>query len=177
MIQRIETKAKVIAFDVLGTTNSTLGVRKSEITDYLNHVVAPTWAPLVLPQSWESLPPHADSAEGIRRLRNKFMVVTCSNAPLGFLAKLAKNSGIQWDAIIPLELRRVYKPNPEAYLTVCEVLGVFPQEVMMVTANRTFAFYDYGDVEAAREVDMESQLIRHPGCPASIVELAERLGC
>lgn len=173
----LETKAKVIAFDVLGTVNSMLAARRTEITDYLNHVVAPAWSPLKLPQSWEGLPAHADSAQGIYRLRQKFIVVTCSNAPLGFLARLAKRSGIYWDAIIPLELNQVYKPNERAYLTVCDVLGVTPAEVMMVTANRTFAYFDYGDCDVARELGMEAQLIRHPGCPASIVELAERLGC
>lgn len=161
---------KAIAFDVFGTVFDLGGVPRNEVRAYVHHVRQPEWAPLKLPESWERLPAHPDSAEGIARLRENFLVVTCSNGPLGLLARLSKHNGISWDAIIPLEMNRVYKPNPRAYLTVCEVLGVSPSEVMMVTANR-----DAGDLEASASLGMRAQLIRHEGCPKDIVELANVL--
>jgi len=161
---------KVIAFDVFGTVFDLSGVPRAEIRAYARHIRQPEWSPLKLPASWERLPAHPDAAEGISRLREKFLVVTCSNGPLGLLARLSKFNGISWDAIIPLELNKVYKPDHRAYLTVCSVLGAPPAEVAMVTANKEF-----GDLEAAMALGMRPVLIRHPGQPMTIVELAKQL--
>lgn len=162
---------KVVAFDVFGTVFDLSGVPRKELKAYAAHIRQPEWSPLVLPSHWERLSAHPDSAEGVNRLRSRYAVVTCSNGPLGLLAKLSKYNGVQWDAIIPLELNRVFKPNPAAYLTVCEVMGVAPGEVLLVTANRTF-----GDLEAASALGMQAQLIRDVGCPQDIIELARMMG-
>lgn len=165
------TQPKVIAFDVFGTVFDLANVSRDEVRDYVKQLKQVDWRPLRLPAHWEALPAHPDAAEGIARLRKSFMVVTCSNGPLGLQAKLSKHNGISWDAIIPLELNRVYKTDPRAYMTVCEVLGVEPAEVLMVTANRTF-----GDLEASRALGMQAQLIRDGDeNPKTIIELAERL--
>ena len=162
---------KVIAFDVFGTVFDLSKAAREEIVAYGHHIRQPEWSPLHLPTSWEKLPAHSDSASGIALLREKgYLVVTCSNGPLGLLAKLSKHNRISWDAIIPLELNRVFKPNPRAYLTVCEVMGIQPREMMMVTANK-----DFGDLEASGALGMKPQLIRHAGHPATIVELAAAL--
>lgn len=149
---------KVIAFDVFGTVFDLAGVDRQEIRDYVHHIRQDTWEPLRLPKHWETLPAHPDAAEGISRLRKNYIVVTMSNGPLGLLTKLSKHNGIQWDAIMPLEIKRFYKPRPEAYLTVCDVLDVPPENVMMVTANKGF-----GDLEAAAALGMKPILIRDPG--------------
>ena len=146
---------KVIAFDVFGTVVDLSEAPREEVRAYARHIHQPQWQPLVLPESWARFSAHPDAALGIARLRQDYLVVTCSNGPLGLLAKLSKHNGISWDAIIPLELNRVYKPSPRAYLTVCEVLGVLPQEVMMVTANK-----DFGDLEASAALGMTPMLIR-----------------
>ena len=159
---------KVIAFDVFGTVFDLSRVDIEEIRAYAAHIRQPGWSPLHLPKSWETLPAHADAAEGIERLRSNFFVVTCSNGPLGLLAKLSKHNGISWDAIIPLELNKVFKPNGKAYLTVCEVLGMLPEEVMMVTAN-----YKFGDLEASKALGMEPMYIRGASPVRDIIELAE----
>ena len=168
-------RASVLAFDCFGTVFDLSGVDRAEIRAYVDFVRQPEWHPLTLPDHWLTLPAHPDSAEGIRRLRNGgdrgLFVVTCSNAPLGHLAVMSKAAGIEWDAIIPLELNRVYKPQPKAYLTVCEVLGCEPSDVMMVTANE-----QSGDLEAARALGMEAMLIRGEKGPKTIIELAELFG-
>jgi 2-haloacid dehalogenase len=164
-------RPKVIAFDLFGTVFDLSAVPRDEVKAYVDHIRKPEWSPLTLPDSWLRLWPYGDSKNGIERLRHRFTVVTCSNAPLGFTAKLSKKNGINWDAIIPLELNRVYKTNPKAYMTVCEVLGVEPADVLMVTANRTF-----GDLESSRALGMQAQLIRDgEENPKTIIELAERL--
>lgn len=161
---------KVIAFDVFGTVFDLSTCDREEIRAYARHLRKPEWSPLTLPVSWETMPAHPDSREGIERLRKDFIVVTCSNGPLGMLARLSKFNGISWDAIIPLELNKVFKTNPKAYMTVCEVMNVEPHEVMMVTANETF-----GDLEASAALGMTPQLIRGNGKYQTITELANVL--
>lgn len=166
---------QVIAFDCFGTVFDLSVAQRADLRAYAEHIRRPEWSPLRLPEYWETLPAHPDSAAGIRRLRSKFFVVTCSNGPLGLLAKLSKNAGISWDAIIPLELNRVFKPDQRAYLTVCEVLGVEPKDVTMVTANEKF-----GDIEAAGGLGMSTVLVRRYSDgygPKTIAELADTLGC
>jgi 2-haloalkanoic acid dehalogenase type II len=161
---------KVIAFDVFGTVFDLSGVDRQELRDYAHHLSKPEWSPLHLPKSWEHLPAHSDSAKGISKLREKFIVVTCSNGPLGLLTKLSKNNGIQWDAIIPLEMNKVFKTNPRAYMTVCETMEVEPSEVMMVTANEKF-----GDLEASAKLGMTPMWIRGESTIPSIIALADVL--
>lgn len=157
---------KVIAFDVFGTVFDLSKVERSEVKAYADHIRKPEWSPLKLPTSWETLPALPDSREGLEMLRERFIVVTMSNGPLGLLSKLSKHNGISWDAIVPLEMKRVYKPNPAAYLTICDVFDVQPSEVMMVTANEHF-----GDLEASRAVGMTPKLIRTESC-RTIIDLA-----
>ncbi len=138
---------------------------------YADHISSPEWKPLVLPKSWNALPAHQDSGQGISLLRENYTVVALSNGPVKLLSSLSKHNGIDWDWIVPLELKQVFKPNPQAYLTVCEVFGVEPQEVCMVTANQTF-----GDLEASSALGMQNRLIRVPSLP-DIVALYEELVC
>lgn len=167
-MEQISYQPKVIAFDVFGTVVDFSGIDRNEIKSYITQIKEPVWKPLELPKSWEHLPAHADAKVGLELLRKNYIVVTCSNGPLGMMTKLSKNAGIQWDAIIPLELNKVYKPNPRAYLTVCEVLSVKPGNVLMVTANKTF-----GDLEASRKLGMQAVLIRDPSSVyADIIQLA-----
>lgn len=161
---------EVIAFDVFGTVFDLSSVDRNEIREYINQIRQPEWKPLQLPKSWEHLPAYPDSVEGINLLRKKYFVVTCSNGPLGLLAKMSKNAGVQWDAIIPMELNRVYKPNHKAYMTVCEVLNVKPESVLMVTANK-----DFGDTEAAIALGMHATLIRQGNGLKTIIDLANSL--
>lgn len=159
---------RVIAFDVFGTIFDLSNVDKQEIRDYIAHIKQPEWTPLHLPDSWARLPTHDDAYHGLQKLRGSFSVVTCSNGPVPLLVKLSKNNGIEWDAVIPIHMNRVYKPNPKAYLTVCEVMWVQPSEVLMVTANEKF-----GDIEAAEALGMRAALIERPG--RTIIDLANEL--
>jgi 2-haloacid dehalogenase len=159
---------EVVAFDTFGTVFDLSQVDHQEIRDYAHHIRKPDWSPLHLPESWTKLPAHPDSKLGLDDLRKKYMVVTCSNGPLGLLAKLSRYNNIQWDAIIPLELNKVYKPNPKAYLTVCEVLGVEPSKVAMVTANK-----DFGDLEGSESVGIKPILIRGSSWIDNIIYLAK----
>lgn len=172
------SKIKVVAFDLFGTVFDLSGVPKQEIRDYIAHIRKPKWSPLALPESWKQLPPHPDSKEGIHRIARKIPVVACSNARYRFTSNLLSDCGINMPhddypmRITEIQNYQVYKPDPQAYLAVCEQFGPEPHEVLMVTGNEGSP-----DVEGARAVGMQSILIRQPGTPQTIIELAELLGC
>lgn len=164
-------RLKVIAFDVFGTVVDLSGVPREEIRDYARHIHKPDWEPITFPKSWEDIPAHPDSSAGIALLRQQYSVVTCSNSPTELLVKLSKRGNINWDAIIPIEAYKVYKPNPLAYLAIADLLRVDPSEVAMVTANPTF-----GDVEASAALGMLPIVIRQPGDGIqTITDLAHHL--
>ena len=166
------SRIKVIAFDVFGTLVKFDGVPHEEIKAYADHIRKPEWSPLVLPDSWKNLKAFDDSQYTVDLLRlHQFMVVTLSNGPLGIQAHLLRNNAIPVDAIIPLEIARVFKPNPRAYQAASEILGIPPENWLMVTANEKF-----GDLEASKLIGMQSQLIRGDELPQAY-NLASILGC
>lgn len=167
---------KVIALDLFGTVFNLSGVDRREIVAYIDHISKPDWSLLELPKSWETLPAFPDACEGLFRLRKNFTVVTCSNAPLGFTTRLLKNAGLHFDAITPLEMFEVYKPQPEAYLAVSVTQGVLPSEITMVTGNKQIGRNPKGDWQYAADLGMQGILIRQ-NPSATLIELAEQLGC
>jgi FMN phosphatase YigB (HAD superfamily) len=160
---------KIIAFDVFGTIFNMDKIPSSELDYYANHIKQP-WQPLNFPQSWENIPAHPDAAEGIAILRQSYQVVSLSNCPMSLLIKISKKNHITWDAIIPLESYKVYKPNFIAYQIACNILRENPNNIMMVTANPTF-----GDIEQAQKLGMIPQIIRHHNHPKDILELTKIL--
>lgn len=166
-----------IGFDVLGTLACMDGVPREEIRAYLAQCVDPMWKPLNLPEHWNKLPAFPDVAEGLRRLRTKYKTYTLSNLPAPVAMHFQINNELEIDAVYALESIKRYKPHPECYLSFCRIAGVEPHEAMMVTANPTFGPYPFGDIHIAGAIGMKTQLIRNPGCPQTIIELAEQLGC
>lgn len=163
---------KCIAFDCFGTVFSMKGVTKAEIADYVAHVRKETFEPYVFPKSFWHIAAHADAAEGIKMLQTMgFDCVTLSNGDNNLIFERSMKYGIDWDTMIDLRLNRVYKPNIDAYRTIEKELGFKPEETLMVTGNPTF-----GDIEGAAAIGMQSQVIRQPGMPKTIIELAEKLG-
>lgn len=162
--------APILAFDCFGTVFDTSGVPIEEVREYVRQVKRPEWAPLELPPSFYEMKAHPDAAEGIKRLREKFRVVTCSNLPRKLLFGRSCIAGIQWDAIVPLEASQRYKPAREAYWTVCEVMQCLQADVTVITAHA-----DGPDIKGAPNAGMKVQVIRNPGTPQTIIELAEAL--
>jgi 2-haloacid dehalogenase len=102
---------------------------------------------------WHRLDPWPDAVEGLRRLKTRFTLCTLSNGNLGLLANMAKRAGLPWDLILSAEVFRHYKPDPEAYLGVCQTFDIAPAEMMLVAAHQD-------DLAAARAC----------GCRAAYVE-------
>ena len=108
-----------------------------------------------LNKAWHRLDAWPDVAEGLRRLKSKYMICTLSNGNLGLLADMAKRAGLPWDCILSAEVFRKYKPDPATYLGVAKVFDVAPSEVMLVAAH-------HEDLAAARACGLRTAYIERP---------------
>ncbi len=88
-----------------------------------------------LNRAWHRLDPWPDSVAGLARLKRRFIIATLSNGNVALLVDMAKRAGLAWDAILGAELARHYKPQPEAYLQTADLLGLRPDQCMMVAAH------------------------------------------
>ena len=108
-----------------------------------------------LNRAWHRLDPWPDSIEGLRRLRRRFLIAPLSNGNIALLTNMAKRAGLPWDCILGAEVVRAYKPQPLAYLGTAEVLGLRPEECMMVAAHND-------DLAAARATGMRTAFVLRP---------------
>jgi 2-haloacid dehalogenase len=104
---------------------------------------------------WHRLKPWPDAVRGLRRLRRRFVVATLSNGNISLLVNMAKNAGLPWDCILSSELAKHYKPDKEVYQTAADLLGLQPQQVMMVAAHKD-------DLYAARTVGFKTAFVVRP---------------
>jgi 2-haloacid dehalogenase len=109
----------------------------------------------LLTTAWHYLPPWPDSAEGIRQLKQGFIVGPLSNGHTALLVHMAKAGGLAWDVILGSDVSRAYKPDPRAYLSPGRLLGLDPGEVMLAAAHN-------GDLEAARKAGLATAFIARP---------------
>ena len=104
---------------------------------------------------WHRLAPWPDSVAGLTRLRSRFIVATLSNGNVALLTNMAKRAGLPWDCILSAELMRSYKPDPETYLGAADLLGLRPEEVMMVAAHKD-------DLRSAQAVGLKAAFVARP---------------
>jgi 2-haloacid dehalogenase len=137
--------------------------------------------------AWHRLDPWPDSVEGLTRLKHRFVLATLSNGNVALMVDMAKRAGLPWDAILGAEVARHYKPQPEAYLTTADLLGLAPAQCLMVAAH-------HSDLVAARGCGFRTAYVHRPRefgaqpkddlpaehghdvVVADFVELANRLG-
>jgi 2-haloacid dehalogenase len=138
---------------------------------------------------WHRLDPWPDSVEGLTRLKTRFTICTLSNGNLGLLTNLAKHAALPWDCVLSAELFKKYKPDPATYLGVADVFDLEPAQVALVAAHESDLAaasacglatcyvdrpFEYG---TARTKPAPAQLPEGTLRAASLIELAERLGC
>lgn len=141
-----------------------------------------------LNRAWHRLDPWPDTVAGLQRLRRRFILATLSNGNVALIVNMARRAGLPWDAVLGAEVARHYKPQPQAYLTTAALLGLRPEQCMMVAAHN-------GDLAAASAQGLRTAFVVRPTehgpgqttdlKPArewdvvadSFVDLAARLGC
>jgi 2-haloacid dehalogenase len=102
--------------------------------------------------AWDRLPAWPDVREGLQRLKSRYVIGPLSNGNTALLVNMGKNAGLPWDVVVGLDLLRVYKPDPAAYLGAASVLRLHPGEVMLVAAHN-------GDLAAARAAGLATAFV------------------
>lgn len=108
-----------------------------------------------LNRAWHRLDPWPDTLAGLTRLKEKFTITTLSNGNVSLLTNMAKRAGLPWDCVISAELFHHYKPDREAYLGCADLLGVPPEQLMLVAAHP-------GDLRAARAAGLATGYVDRP---------------
>lgn len=105
---------------------------------------------------WHRLRAWPDSAHGLWRLRQRYLVCALSNGDSDMLATMGKFAGLGWDMVISVEMANSYKPEPAAYNKAIELVGAQrPDQVLMVAAHAN-------DLEAARSCGMRTAFVHRP---------------
>ena len=105
--------------------------------------------------AWHRLEPWPDSVPGLTRLRTDFIIAPLSNGNISLLLDMAKHAGLPWDAILGAEPVQAYKPMPDAYLRTADILGLRPDECMMVAAHNS-------DLAAAADCGFATAFVARP---------------
>ena len=108
-----------------------------------------------LNRAWHRLQPWPDAVQGLLRLKLHRPVATLSNGNVALLLNMARHAGLPWDMIFSAELFGHYKPDPEAYLGACRLLGLPPQQVMLVAAHPS-------DLRAAARCGLRTCYVARP---------------
>jgi 2-haloacid dehalogenase len=108
-----------------------------------------------LNNAWHRLSPWPDTLRGLYRLKSHYVITTLSNGNVSLLTNMAKNAGLPWDAVLSAELAGHYKPDPRAYLKAAELLGIAPDEILMVAAHPS-------DLRAAAAAGLRTAYIIRP---------------
>jgi 2-haloacid dehalogenase len=86
-------------------------------------------------RAWHRLDPWPDTVPGLTRLKRRFILATLSNGNVALIVNMAKRAGLPWDAVLGAEVARHYKPQPQVYLSTAELLGLKPEQCLMVAAH------------------------------------------
>jgi 2-haloacid dehalogenase len=105
--------------------------------------------------AWHRLSPWPDAVEGLTRLRARYVLATLSNGNVALLVNMAKAAGLPWDAVLSAELAHAYKPDAVVYRTAADLLGLAPEQVMMVAAHA-------GDLRASSAVGFRTAYVPRP---------------
>lgn len=84
---------------------------------------------------WHRLKVWPDTLEGLKRLKEKYLIGPFSNGDFKLILDMAKYADLGWDFITTADMFKKFKPDPSIYKDVVQFLDVKPEEVMMVAAH------------------------------------------
>jgi 2-haloacid dehalogenase len=109
----------------------------------------------LIKSTWHQLRAFAGAPEAINRLRTKYTVVVLTILSWESIVRSSKAAGVQWDGILSCEFLGYYKPSLQSYLKGIELLGLKPEEAMMVAAHE-------GDLAAAQTAGLHTAYVAVP---------------
>lgn len=104
---------------------------------------------------WSNLPAWPDAPAALERLRGRYAVTVLTVLRWRNAVGSSRRNGIVWDGILSCEFLGVYKPSLEAYRSAADLLGLEPQQTMMVAAHP-------GDLQYAAEAGMRTAYVHRP---------------
>ena len=105
--------------------------------------------------TWHHLKAFAGAPATISRLRTKYTVVVLSILSWESIVSSSKGAQVQWDGILSCEFLGYYKPSLQAYSRGISLLGLQPEEAMMVAAHE-------GDLTAAQSAGLHTAYVNVP---------------
>lgn len=108
-----------------------------------------------LTQAWHHLDAWPEVADGLKRLREQFLLAPCSNGHIALMVNLARYNDWHWDAILGAEIAQDYKPQARVYQAAAHAFGLEFSETMMVAAHSS-------DLEAAARAGLKTAFIARP---------------
>jgi 2-haloacid dehalogenase len=106
-----------------------------------------------------SLPPHAEVEAGLTALKQRgFRLVSLTNSSELGAELVLRNAGLAdlFEKRYSTEPLKIYKPHPDAYLSVVNEFGYDPAEVLMVAAHAW-------DLAGAKNAGLQTAFIARPG--------------
>ncbi|MGX9429343.1 MULTISPECIES: haloacid dehalogenase type II [Bradyrhizobium] len=79
---------------------------------------------------------YPDALASLEAMKDKKLAILSNGSP-DMLNALVRNSGLDrvLDATISVDTKKVFKPSPEAYTLIEDVLGLSPAEVLFISSN------------------------------------------
>lgn len=105
--------------------------------------------PALVQSTWHRMNPFPGAAEAINRMRTKYFVIVLTILSWEAIVKSSKAAGVQWDGILSCQFLGYYKPSLQAYIEATGLVGLQPDEAMMVAAHE-------GDLAAAQTAGMHT---------------------
>ena len=114
----------VVTRDSLAYTLASLGLEYDEAT----------FARIV--EKYLHLDLYPDTLAALSAMKDRKLAILSNGSP-AMLDALVKNSGLDQllDAVISVDAKKTFKPSPEAYALIEEVLHVPPAEVLFISSN------------------------------------------
>ena len=105
--------------------------------------------------TWHHLKVFPGAPDAINRLRTRYTVVVLTILSWESIVNSSKEARVQWDGILSCEFLGYYKPSLQTYIKATDLLGLRPEQAMMVAAHR-------GDLAAAQSTGMHTAFVQAP---------------
>lgn len=138
---------------------STLAKAALEAVEKRHHTSLSPRARSDIFETLRNLPPHADAAEGLEKLRRGGQrMVALTNSPLAVVEHQLTTAGIRdnFERVFSVDSVRCYKPAPAPYLMVARELSVDVDSLLMVAAHSW-------DIAGAMRAGLRGAFLARPG--------------
>jgi 2-haloacid dehalogenase len=105
---------------------------------------------------WHRLRVWPDFPGALERLKTRYTVVVLTVLNWSLVVDSSKNGGLCWDGVLSCEFLGHYKPAPEAYQAGVRLLGLQPDQVLMMAAHPW-------DLQAASRAGLHTAYVPRPG--------------